>query len=253
MRQIKRNSVRPGILLLSNAAHHSLLERLKAGWNSGVYGFFTPSLRYTDTTPHRKYHFFRCNSTTCKGKPPYGVKRYLDTSDHSSTSGLSTHAKRCFGEDLVNAAKQGAKVDIKDSSIHASFGRTPVHQPAPTHRPLTMVQLRTDLVRWITENNRPMHIVTDRKFADIVLAGRPGLSIPSQATVARDIKAAFDRSIDHLKNILDEYPGHISISTDAWTSPNHRPFVAWVGHLHWEGKIVTFLIDIYEVAAVRTL
>ncbi|KAJ7580326.1 hypothetical protein C8J56DRAFT_1057965 [Mycena floridula] len=50
-------------------------ERLKKKWTQPIYGFFTPSLRYDDSrTPPWKYHFFKCNSPTCKGNPPHGVK-----------------------------------------------------------------------------------------------------------------------------------------------------------------------------------
>jgi len=37
---------------------------------------------------------------------------------------------------------------------------------------------------------------------------------------------------------------------DAWTSPNHQAFVAWTVHLeHW-GHMLTFLLNIVEVAEV---
>ena len=42
-------------------------------------------------------------------------------------------------------------------------------------------------------------------------------------------------------------------ATDAWTSPNHRAFVAWTVHLHHEGHILTFLLDIIEVPEVRSI
>ena len=38
---------------------------------------------------------------------------------------------------------------------------------------------------------------------------------------------------------------------DAWTSPNHRAFVAWTVHLQHEGHILAFLLDIIEVPEVR--
>lgn len=42
-------------------------------------------------------------------------------------------------------------------------------------------------------------------------------------------------------------------ATDAWTSPNHRAFVAWMVHLHHEGHILTFLLDIIEVPKVCSI
>jgi hypothetical protein len=48
----------------------------------------------------------------------------------------------------------------------------------------------------------------------------------------------------------EEYPGKLSFGTDAWTSPNHRAFVAWTVHLQHEGHPLVFLLDIIEVPEV---
>jgi hypothetical protein len=37
---------------------------------------------------------------------------------------------------------------------------------------------------------------------------------------------------------------------DVWSSPNHRAFVAWVVHLHHEGRLLMFVLDIREVPEV---
>ncbi|KAF8221742.1 hypothetical protein L208DRAFT_1062671, partial [Tricholoma matsutake] len=51
---------------------------------------------------------------------------------------------------------------------------------------------------------------------------------------------------------LKEHPGHVHFATNAWTSPNHRAFVAWTVHLHHEGHILTFLLNIMEVPESHT-
>jgi hypothetical protein len=48
-----------------------------------------------------------------------------------------------------------------------------------------------------------------------------------------------------------EHSGQVHFGTDAWTSTNHRAFVAWTVHLHHEGSILVFLLDIIEVPEVR--
>jgi hypothetical protein len=45
------------------------------------------------------------------------------------------------------------------------------------------------------------------------------------------------------RNIL----GRLHFATDAWTSPNHRAFVAWTVHFEYEGVMMSFLLDIVEV------
>jgi hypothetical protein len=100
-------------------------------------------------------------------------------------------------------------------------------------------------------------------------AGRPATYIPSQYTVSRDIKILFEISrqrIDKLlkacqgllstwqvAHFLQDHKGKIHFATDAWTSPNHFALVAWTVHLHHEGHILTFLLDIYEVPEVGSI
>jgi hypothetical protein len=96
-------------------------------------------LKFDDN--ERPYHFFPCLSSTCKFDAK-GVKRFADTTDATGTSNLKKHARKCFGESLIDAALSGAKVDTKDSSIHAAFGRQDAKpKPVPNH-PLTRVELQ---------------------------------------------------------------------------------------------------------------
>ena len=49
---------------------------------------------------------------------------------------------------------------------------------------------------------------------------------------------------------IQEHSGLLHFATDAWTSPNHRAFVAWNVHFHHQGRLLTFLLDIVEVPEV---
>lgn len=49
-----------------------------------------------------------------------------------------------------------------------------------------------------------------------------------------------------------EYEGRLSFATDAWTSPNHRAFIAITVHLEVNGEPLRLLLDLVEVAKVRT-
>ena len=46
------------------------------------------------------------------------------------------------------------------------------------------------------------------------------------------------------------YSGDLSFGTDAWTSPNHRAYVAVTVHLEHDGEVLCLLLDIVEVAEV---
>lgn len=55
-----------------------------------------------------------------------------------------------------------------------------------------------------------------------------------------------------ITNLLQEYDGKLNFATDAWTSPNHKAFVALTVHLEHEGKPLAMLLDIVEVAKSHT-
>ena len=51
-----------------------------------------------------------------------------------------------------------------------------------------------------------------------------------------------------MAKMLQEYDGNLNFTTDAWTSPNHKAFVAVTVHFEVNGSLVTMLLDLIEVA-----
>ena len=47
-----------------------------------------------------------------------------------------------------------------------------------------------------------------------------------------------------------EYDGALNFAMDAWTSPNHRAFVAMTVHLKQKGAPLCLVLDVVEVAQV---
>jgi hypothetical protein len=80
------------------------------------------------------------------------VRRYLDTGDKSSTSGLRRHAVLCWGEEIVKdacatknieMARDGLKgAKLKDGSITAVFERTGKGKVSYSHRQHTKEETR---------------------------------------------------------------------------------------------------------------
>ncbi|KAJ7189125.1 hypothetical protein C8R46DRAFT_877547 [Mycena filopes] len=118
----------------------STSDCLKVNWTAPIYAFFKPATLKFDSDG-RAYHFFGCTSPTCVYDAK-AVKRYTDTTDSTGTSNLKKHARRCFGGASVDAALKGAKLDTRDSSIHAAFGRQDSKPKPALKRPLTFVELR---------------------------------------------------------------------------------------------------------------
>ena len=95
---------------------------------------------------------------------------------------------------------------------------------------------------------RPFSIVQDRGFLKLMKTGRPDIYIPMPETVSRDVKTVFVQCRQRISKMLQDYNGTLSFATDAWTSPNHKPYVAVTVHFETKGKPRTMLLDIVEVA-----
>ena len=78
--------------------------------------------------------------------------------------------------------------------------------------------------------------------------GRLEHYVPSPSTVSRDVKTVFAATRKRIAKMLREYDGQISFATDAWTSPNHKAYVAVTAHLEHEGTPLCLLLDVVEVA-----
>lgn len=46
---------------------------------------------------------------------------------------------------------------------------------------------------------------------------------------------------------MQDYDGTLSFGTDAWTSPNHKAYVAVTVHLEQDGLPLCLLLDVVEV------
>ena len=100
----------------------------------------------------RRVHVFECAAGRCRGKNGRDVRRFLDTADAKSTSGLRRHAKKCWGEDAVEAADGTqdldsarlvlAKTKLRDGSITAQFERIGKTKITYSHRQHTTTQAR---------------------------------------------------------------------------------------------------------------
>ncbi|PIL26246.1 hypothetical protein GSI_12002 [Ganoderma sinense ZZ0214-1] len=232
------------------------LEAMKKRWTSTIYAFYepTPEIQYEGS---RRSHVFKCMKRSCD----VTVRRFLDTKDHSSTSNLRAHANKCWGTETVAAAAEAASVQVardeivgsilKTGSITAHFERK-AGQVTYSARQHNRTETRVEIVRWVCESLRAFRIVEDPGFKVLMKTGRPGYYLPSASTVARDVTEVFQRTRSRIAKMLQEHEGALHFATDAWTSPNHRAFVAVTVHFEQQGKPICFLLDIVEVACSHT-
>jgi len=99
--------------------------------------------------------------------------------------------------------------------------------------------------------------------------GQPNYHIPSPETVSHDVKDVFVRvckriatmlQVRHSSSIvsktylkqLKEHDGDLNFTTDAWTSPNNKAYVAVSVHFEVKGVPVGMLLDVVEVPCLHT-
>ncbi|KAI0270918.1 hypothetical protein BGY98DRAFT_883170, partial [Russula aff. rugulosa BPL654] len=226
-----------------------ITDRLSKDWNAPIYAFFhpVPSIDYVGN-PSRRIHVFECNAKSCKGKGfnRRHVRRYLDTADGTSTSNLRRHAKICWGEEAVAAADaaklHGAAREVvekslgmPDGSITAMFERIKGNGIVTySHKQHTKAEARYALDYFPC-------------FVCLMKTGRPGYYIPSPETVSRDTKKVFARCRKRIAKMLQNHKGKLSFATDAWTSPNHKAYVAVTVHFEQDGAPISMLLDLVHV------
>ncbi|EIW62756.1 uncharacterized protein TRAVEDRAFT_113015, partial [Trametes versicolor FP-101664 SS1] len=209
-------------------------ERLSTDWVANVYGFYhpVPEIAYVGA---RCSHLFHCKAKGCK----YVCCRFLDKGDASSTSNLRRHVRKCWGADILKAADKAANIAevnekivgslLKDGSITSTFKRK----------------------KGVVTYSHRTHTRTETRYS-LMKTGRPGYWLPSPSTITRDIKFLFGKTHERLAQILQDYEGRLSFATDAWTSPNHRAFVAVTIHFVYNDNPISLLLDLVEVPEVRT-
>ncbi|SJL03663.1 uncharacterized protein ARMOST_16509 [Armillaria ostoyae] len=240
------------------------LLKMMTKWTSPMYAFYSPipEIEYRDG---RKCHIFRCTAQANVTRCGHRIVRYLDTKDAQSTSNLRKHARKCWGEDVIKEADEAGTLDAartllrkdagsdkRNGSITSHFARQGKGRVTYSHRQHTKQESRAEHVRWIAESSRPFAIVKDRGYNCLMKTGRPSCYVPSPSTVARDVKTVFGNTRQRISEMLQEHEGDLHFATDAWTSPNHRPYVAVTVHFEDKGKPVSLLLDIVEVAKNHT-
>ncbi|KAI0691889.1 hypothetical protein C8T65DRAFT_587059 [Cerioporus squamosus] len=217
-------------------------------WRSCVYAFFKAEVTIK-VVDGRCTLEFRCAAKHCRIGTP--VRRYLDKGDRSSSGNLLKHAKSCWGAEAVLQAKQiGDVTRVRNTLVVNILKNVCITEYfAPAKRSVTYSNCPLSRMQI---SYRPFTVTTDPGFLRLMKTGRPGMYIPSPTTVSRDVKITFAGGRCRLAAMLRAYPGRLHFATDAWTAPNHRLFVAFTVHLEVEGATLSVILDIVELAKVRT-
>ncbi|KAJ7744954.1 hypothetical protein DFH07DRAFT_749108 [Mycena maculata] len=224
-------------------------EHTKRSWSSTIYAFFTNDVEI-EYRSGQLHHVFTCAARGCGHR----VTRNQTTLDRNSMKNLKKHTKKCWGADTVDAASDLGSLDkarellsthkgAKSARLTDIFRR---NTPGGNLDYVSQVPLSKSETRL-----RPFVIAADRGFCYLMRSGRPTMWIPSPTTIARDVKLLFGKTRVRLRDRFHDRDRCVSLATDAWTSPNHRAFVAVTGHWEENGQKVDCLLDFIEVPKVR--
>ncbi|KAJ3965122.1 hypothetical protein EV361DRAFT_763883, partial [Lentinula raphanica] len=182
---------------------------------SSVYAFFDaePEIEFENDEVSPEYLVFRCSHCGTK------IRQGINTSDKGSTGNVSRHARKCWGDEAFNAAK--------DSSLEKA--RAAVRTFGKKSQGKLTAALKTTK-SWPKMN--ATRKIPAGQVTDPWKKGRPNHYVPSKETVARDVKKLYQMTKAKLAEELQSSEYKIGLALDCWTLPNHRPFmsitVSWV-------------------------
>lgn len=149
-----------------------------------------------------------------------------------------------------NAVIAGKQASEHNGSIFVLFVHKGKQLVKYSHHAHMNPEVHAHLIKWVTENNRPINVINNRELCNLLTAGQLNITLPSSNSISCDIQASFEKCQECIAKLLQEHPSHLHFATDAWTSLNHHAFVAWTVHLEYEGEMLSFLIDIIELLEV---
>jgi hypothetical protein len=128
--------------------------------------------------------------------------------NNSSTGNMWKHLKKAHPE----------KIGVKQSG------------PGSFNVAFSPAVFREALTEWIVDRDQPFSEVDAPSFHKLVDALNPGVNVPSNDSVRRDIDKRFGHEKGRVGGMLRDAPGCLSFGIDGWTSPKQDPFQGTVAH-----------------------
>ncbi|GBC12416.2 zinc finger BED domain-containing protein 1-like [Rhizophagus irregularis DAOM 181602=DAOM 197198] len=153
------------------------------------------------------YQYFTFNDELSRWYCDYCAKDFGD-----NTSNLWRHIKKIHSEILGESEKTNSNNNEK-----------------PTQH-----GFRKKLLQWVVRDDQPFITIECQEFKNMVKYLWPSVNVPSANTLRRDLSANFEQVKDKVRLELQETPGLLSFTVDAWTSKNQLPFLGI--SVHWINK-----------------
>jgi hypothetical protein len=136
------------------------------------------------------------------------------------------------GNLIEHLKKHNVHISLSSVSVLASQQPTidaMFRRPIGPQIPVTIMSVEQAILGWIIDTFQPFVVVEHPSFQRIFECLHHQLPLRSGDVVRNRIMGQLDDRILSLKDDL-ELASSISLSLDAWTSPNHIPVFAVIGH-----------------------
>ncbi|GBC50995.2 zinc finger BED domain-containing protein RICESLEEPER 2-like [Rhizophagus irregularis DAOM 181602=DAOM 197198] len=108
---------------------------------------------------------------------------------------------------------------------------------------------REFIFKWVICDDQPFVVVECDQLRKLFCLLNPNAKVPSADTVRNDIMNAFKEERNKIRDTLQNTPGCLSFTLDAWTSPSCIPFLGIT--VHWisqDWKLKELLLDFVKLS-----
>ncbi|CAB5207024.1 unnamed protein product [Rhizophagus irregularis] len=114
----------------------------------------------------------------------------------------------------------------------------------------TQGTFRDFIAKWIVCDDQPFTAVESEHLRLLFCILNPIAKAPSADTLHSDVIDKFNEERNNIREILQNAPGRLSFTLDAWTSPSYIPFLGIT--VHWisrEWELKEILIDFCKLVS----
>ena len=176
----------------------------------------------------------------CQGKYKYT----------GGTTNLSNHLLTCQSYKEKRESEKGSEPSERSAAAatRTTVGTKPMESFAVSHSKRTCNSARSTQIRgliadWVTADMRPLGIVNDPGFRQLLSFVEPSFTVPSRTTIASMVRRRHDAA---RKELVTKLAGatSIAITTDAWTSKAVVSFVTYTSHYVTDDwKLVSHVLE----------
>lgn len=160
---------------------------------------------------------------------------------HGGTTNLREHLRRCHPE---TQPKQNASQNSDNTSAGTkrinSFAVSTTEKKCSPLRSKQITELAAD---WVSENMRPLSIICDSGFCQLMEFVEPGYAVPSRTLMTNTLKARYKDCRKELAELLNRQDA-VAVTTDGWTSKAVESYITYSAHFvgdNW--SLVTCVLE----------